>query len=82
VGEQVPYRRAFRPGRLVQVDRSFLRGHEGRVRDEQLRHGAPAEAVLDVAPLRDDGVGGRDARGVVAGGPLVDLAEGIHGGRY
>ena len=76
VREQVPERRAGRPGRLVEVDEPLLRGDEHRDRGRELRHRRPREAAARVAARRLDRAGHAD--GDVLARPSVDLAQRLH----
>ena len=83
VGEQVPERRAGRPGRLVEVDRPLLGGDEAGERGDRLRHRGPAVLAAAVAvsrrpcPPRDD-----DAGGDVLGRPALDGSQSVHCAGY
>ena len=82
VGQQVADGRSRRAGRLVQIDDSFLGGHEHRQRGDRLRDGGKADRAPRVAmglhaPAAEDDPGGRERDR-----PLVDLAKGLHARRY
>src|SRR4051795_10902431 len=74
----MPERRARRPGRLVEVDRSLLERHEERQAGEQLRHGRPRHLGLGRTLRRDDLVGPRHSGGRGARAPAFDGAQRLH----
>ena len=73
--EQMPHRRAFGPGRLVEVDHALLRGDQRRERRDELRHGCPAHhlvrrpRVATTSPSRTTPAAANDAR------PALDLPK-------
>ena len=82
MSEQMSHRRALGAGRFVQIDGTLLGRDQGRVGGEKLRHGAPAEPVLEGAVLGDDPTRGRHTGRGVVGGPRLDLAKRLQGARY
>ena len=82
MGEQMPNRRARRPGRLVEVDDTLLRGHEHGESGDRLRHGREADRVRRVAVALGAAIPRHDPRGGERHRPAVDLAKGLHAARY
>ena len=76
--EQMPHRRAGRPGGLVEVDRPLLGGDERRQRGDRLRHRGPAEDERRRPTPRDLALRAQDGDGHVLGRPVVYLPERVH----
>ena len=71
-------RRAGRPGRLVEVDRSLLERDEDREPGEELRDGGPRQLGVTRPMRRDDGVRERHSSGSGARAPAFDGAQRLH----
>ena len=80
--EQVPDRRAFRPGRLVEIDDALLGGDESRESDRRLRDRRPAELLLTRPALGDDVAAAQHRDSDDACAPALDLRQRLHAPRY
>jgi hypothetical protein len=80
--EQVSHRRAFRPGRVVEVDNPLLGRDERCQRGCRLGHRGPAKDVLARSVDGDFLGAAQDADGHSLRRPPLDLPQSLHGGRY
>ena len=73
--EQMSHGRAFRAGRLVEVDHALLRRDERRESRDELRHRSPAHHLGAGAASRDDVAVPQHAGSRKRCGPVVDLLK-------